>query len=310
MVIFAARTNMNQMPMRADPLVDALARDLSAGAYRSIPRVFLDLLFWIGAAALAILIHRWWFTAGMVFLIGFLPFHDLLVQGHEGTHDLISRNRRVNDFFTWFTLALAGVSAEAHRRFHLDHHHHAHSANDPEYQFFNQVVRGVPGWAYLLIPAFAQIGVNAYGLRPQSPAAARRRIVLELFAGAALHLGIAVLLGWERYLTYVIAPMLSGLYAASVLRSVTEHHGVAEGSVWTNARSIITHPALEFLWSNVNFHLEHHLYPSVPFHALPELRRALAPGFQTHGSNVGIGYCRTAAALLLDPRHIAPRKEN
>jgi fatty acid desaturase len=67
---------------------------------------------------------------------------------------------------------------------------------------------------------------------------------------------------------------LSGLYAASVLRSVTEHHDVTEGSVWTNARSIITHPALEFLWSNVNYHLEHHLYPSVPFHALPELRRA------------------------------------
>ena len=104
--------------------------------------------------------------------------------------------------------------------------------------------------------------------------------------------------------------MLSGLYAASVLRSVTEHHDVTEGSVWRNARSIITHPALEFLWSNVNYHLEHYLYPSVPFHALPELRRALAPEYQTHGSNVETGYCRTAVALLQDPQHIAPRKEN
>jgi fatty acid desaturase len=214
----------------------------------------------------------------------------------------------VNDFFTWFTLALAGISAEAHRRFHLDHHHHAHSANDPEYQFFNQVVRGVPGWAYFLIPAFAQIGVNEYGLRPQSPAATRRRIVLELVEGMALHLGIAVLLGWERYLIYVIAPMLSGLYAASVLRSVTEHHDVTEGSVWTNARSIITHPTLEFLWSNVNYHLEHHLYPSVPFHALPELRRALAPEFKTHGSNVESGYGRTAVALLQVPQHFRRAK--
>jgi fatty acid desaturase len=283
---------------------------LSAESYRSISRIFLDLLFWIGCAALAIYAHRWWFTSGIVFLIGFGPFHDLLVQGHEGTHDLISRDRRVNDSFTWFTLALAGISAEAHRRFHLDHHHHAHSAKDPEYQFFNRVMHGVPGWAYFLIPAFAQIGVNAYGLRRQSPAAIRRRIVMELFAGVALHFGIAILLGWGRYLVFVIAPMLSGLYTASVLRSVTEHHDVTEGSVWTNARSIVTHPALEFLWSNVNYHLEHHLYPSVPFHALPELRRALAHEFQTHGSNLEIGYGRTAAALLQDPQHFALRNNN
>jgi fatty acid desaturase len=300
---------MNKMAMMPDPPVDTLARNLSAQAYRSIPRIFLDLLFWVGAAALAMHFHRWWFTSGAVLLIGFVPFHDLLVQGHEGTHDLISRNRRVNDSFTWFTLALAGISAEAHRRFHLDHHQHAHSSKDPEYQFFNQVVRGVPGWAYLVIPAFAQIGVNAYGLRPQSPAAVRRRIVLELFAGAALHLGIAVLLGGERYLIFVTAPMLSGLYAASVLRSVTEHHDVMEGSIWTNARSIITHPALEYLWSNVNYHLEHHLYPSVPFHALPALRRALAPEFQAHGSKVESGYGRTAVALLRDPQHFSTRKE-
>jgi len=57
--------------------------------------------------------------------------------------------------------------------------------------------------------------------------------------------------------------MLSGLYVASVLRSVTEHHDLAAGDKWTNARSIVTHPVLEFLWSNVNYHLEHHLYSSV-----------------------------------------------
>lgn len=104
--------------------------------------------------------------------------------------------------------------------------------------------------------------------------------------------------------------MLSGLYVASVLRSVTEHHDVTEGNHWTNARSIVTHPALEFFWSNVNYHLEHHLYPAVPYHALPKLRRALALDFQSHRSNVESGYGRTAVTLLRDPRHFAPQKEN
>jgi fatty acid desaturase len=69
----------------------------------------------------------------------------------------------------------------------------------------------------------------------------------------------------------------------------------------------VTHPVIEFLWSNVNYHLEHHLYPSVPYHALPELRRALAADYQAHRSNVESGYGRTALVLLRDPRHFAPK---
>jgi fatty acid desaturase len=294
--------------MAVDLQVDSLAQNLSAKAYRSIPRIFLDLLLWIGTAALAIYVHRWWFTAGSIFVVGFGPFHDLLVQGHEGTHDLISRNRGVNDFFTWFTLALAGISAEAHRRFHLNHHHYAHTYQDPEFQFFDRVVRGVPGWAYFLIPACAQIGVNAYGLQRNMPAGVRRRVVLELCGALLLHVGMVFVLGWQRYLLFVMAPMVTGLYVASVLRSVTEHHDVTEGNQWTNARSIVTHPVIEFLWSNVNYHLEHHLYPSVPFHALPELRRALLADYQAHESNVENGYGRTALILLRDPRHFAPKQ--
>ena len=295
--------------MPSGPQVELLAKTLSRQSYRSIPRIFLDLLLWAGVAGLAIYAHRWWVTVISVFLIGFGPFHDLLVQGHEGTHDLISRNRRVNELFTWFTLALAGISAEAHRRFHLDHHHYAHTEKDPEYQFFNRVLRGVPGWAYFLIPAFAQVAVNLYGLRRESPPNARRRVALELAAGCALHAGSAYLLGLKSYLLFVAAPMLSGLYVASVLRSVTEHHDVVAGDEWTNARSIVTHPILEFLWSNVNYHLEHHLYPSVPYHALPELRRALVPQYLSHGSTLDRGYGHTALTLLRDPRHFAPPQE-
>jgi fatty acid desaturase len=150
--------------------------------------------------------------------------------------------------------------------------------------------------------------VNSYGLQKKMPVQVRTRIVLELAGAAFLHATIAFVLGWRRYLLFVIAPMVTGLYVASVLRSVTEHHDVTEGSQWTNARSIVTHPLIEFLWSNVNYHLEHHLYPSVPYHALPELRRALAVEYQAHQSNVENGYGRTALTLLRDPRHFAPRE--
>ncbi len=34
-------------------------------------------------------------------------------------------------------------------------------------------------------------------------------------------------------------------------------------------------PVLRFLYWNMNYHIEHHLYPNVPFHALPKLREKI-----------------------------------
>ena len=34
-------------------------------------------------------------------------------------------------------------------------------------------------------------------------------------------------------------------------------------------------PALRMLYWNMNYHIEHHLFPQVPFHALPALHEAV-----------------------------------
>jgi hypothetical protein len=65
-----------------------------------------------------------------------------------------------------------------------------------------------------------------------------------------------------------------------------------------------------WLSSNVNHHLEHHLYPSVPYRALPELGRALTADYRAHQSNVQNGYGRAALVLLGDPGTSLPRKQS
>jgi fatty acid desaturase len=213
-------------------------------------------------------------TAAAVFFIGVAPFHDLLILGHEGTHRMISRHRVLNELAGGFALALAGISNTAHRAFHLKHHRQPHTAADPEFQLFERVAPGVPGWAYLLIPAAAAAGIDHYGLRHRRLRAAVAR---ELLAVALLHAALAWALGGWGYLLFVIAPGFTGLFCATVLRSICEHHAVPEGGAWENARSVATGRVVEFFWSNVNYHLEHHLYPGVPYHRLPELRRLLRP---------------------------------
>jgi nitrite reductase/ring-hydroxylating ferredoxin subunit len=42
-----------------------------------------------------------------------------------------------------------------------------------------------------------------------------------------------------------------------------------------NTRTVHMNPVFRFLYLNMNYHVEHHMYPSVPYHALPALHREI-----------------------------------
>ena len=71
---------------------------------------------------------------------------------------------------------------------------------------------------------------------------------------------------------------LPTLYGAALgmFFSTTQHAGLAEDVVdhRLNSRTVYMNPVFRFLYWNMNYHLEHHLFPTVPFHALPRLHQA------------------------------------
>lgn len=229
--------------------------------------------------------------------------HDLLVHGHEGVHRMIARTPLVNEILTWLTHALTGFSGTAYRSFHLDHHKYAHTEKDPEYRMLNAVVAGVPGWAYMAIPLMSHLYVNTYPFRTNAGRVTRRRTVWDLLLMVGLHASIAALIGISNYGLFVLIPIFTSLSAVVVIRSLCEHHGAFSGDRWTNTRTMNTMRVLEILWSNVNYHLEHHLYPFVPFHKLPTVRQLIVETLKTKNSPIGEGYIRTSTKLLVDPNH-------
>ena len=58
-----------------------------------------------------------------------------------------------------------------------------------------------------------------------------------------------------------------------VVYSMTQHAGLAENVLdhRLNCRTVYMNPINRFLYWNMNYHIEHHMYPLVPFHALPAL---------------------------------------
>jgi fatty acid desaturase len=68
---------------------------------------------------------------------------------------------------------------------------------------------------------------------------------------------------------------LARLYGAWLhqIFSLTQHAGLAENvrDHRLNTRTVELNPIFRFLYFNMNYHIEHHMFPMVPFHALPKL---------------------------------------
>jgi len=58
---------------------------------------------------------------------------------------------------------------------------------------------------------------------------------------------------------------------------LTQHAGLADNVLdhRLNTRTIYMNPVLRFLYLDMNYHLEHHMYPMVPFHALAQLHEEI-----------------------------------
>lgn len=75
---------------------------------------------------------------------------------------------------------------------------------------------------------------------------------------------------------YVGLPRLYGCWLA-ILFSLTQHAGLGEDVLdhRLNSRTIDFNRVFRFIYSNMNYHVEHHMFPMVPYHRLPELRREI-----------------------------------
>jgi fatty acid desaturase len=80
------------------------------------------------------------------------------------------------------------------------------------------------------------------------------------------------------------------------LYTVIQHAEMAEDQhdLTKSTRSFTTNWFGDFLYANMSSHLEHHLYPMVPFHALPRLNAALRDQLPAPGR----GLFRTNAEVL------------
>jgi fatty acid desaturase len=211
------------------------------------------------------------------------------------------------------------LTMRAYRRNHFPHHRHLMTDRDPDW-----VRKQTPEWrfpqtrtqlarmlvAYATGVGFLRFVVVAMRL-PKQPKSgvtreeqtfARARVVYLIVVAAS----VTALHGWEAVLLYWFVPYLTWMQLCFHIRSIAEHFAIrGRSGVFAQTRTVLA-TALDRVFlvpKNVGYHLEHHLYPSVPFYRLPELHRTLMsqPAYRdsahvTRGYLRVLGECTTSEA--------------
>jgi Na+-transporting NADH:ubiquinone oxidoreductase subunit F len=94
-----------------------------------------------------------------------------------------------------------------------------------------------------------------------------------------LHLAVVLLaLGLQSWIPVflIILPHFFGTWLM-IVHNTTQHAGLAENVLdhRLNCRTVYMNPVSRFIYWNMNYHVEHHMFPLVPYHTLPRLHELI-----------------------------------
>jgi Na+-transporting NADH:ubiquinone oxidoreductase subunit F len=89
---------------------------------------------------------------------------------------------------------------------------------------------------------------------------------------------IASAIVWQSWIPIFlfVLPQFFGTWLM-IIHNTTQHAGLAENVLdhRLNCRTVYMNPISRFIYWNMNYHVEHHMFPLVPYHALPDLHRVI-----------------------------------
>ena len=99
------------------------------------------------------------------------------------------------------------------------------------------------------------------------------RICVALYALVAV--SAMALQTWIPIFLFIL-PQFFGSWLM-IVHNTTQHAGLAENVLdhRLNCRTVYMNPISRFIYWNMNYHVEHHMFPLVPYHTLPALHQAV-----------------------------------
>jgi fatty acid desaturase len=238
----------------------------------------------------------WWLLMLAVLYAhgAFFSFLSMGVAGHELSHRTVFKSRFWNDFFVWVVALISWGNHVHYRTSHTKHHQFTVYSNlDLEEVLPKQPRRGEWFWGSTLhVPGIFRVLTRTIRLAcgrldgeweqrifPESNPQLRRQLFTVSRAVLLTNVALAAVFIyyklWIMFAIFTFAPFIATVL--SFLCFFPQHAGLQPNvpDFRLCTRTMILHPFVSFLYWQMNYHIEHHMYATVPFYNLKKLRQAM-----------------------------------
>lgn len=252
-----------------------------------------DTLLWFGLIlGSGYLVFLWWGT--WLAILPYIVYSVLYAstsdsRWHESSHGTAFKTDWMNNFLyevsSFMVLRQSTVWRYSHARHHSDT---IIRGRDPEIAVprppdikklvlvFFGISSSIPEWKKLLTHASGKIDPQVATYVPKSEHRTvifKARIYVAIFL---LVIGLSIAYQSILPLMYIGFPTLLGSWLMPVY-GLTQHAGLQENVLdhRLNCRTVYMNRIHRYLYWNMNYHVEHHMFPLVPYHALPRLHELM-----------------------------------
>ncbi len=296
---------------------------------RSDQPAIRDTVLWLGAMAVSGGFGVWlwgtWWCVPFFLIYGVLYGSASDSRWHEAGHGTAFRTRWMNDVVYEIACFMIMRDPTVWRWSHTRHHTDTLIVGrDPEIAAMRppRLIKILVNFVGLTdVPtAFYQMGLHALGKLTTDeatyiPETERHKVYRTARIWLAIY---AATVAACFALGSIIPAMLIGLprfYGAwhFLLTGLTQHAGLAEDALdhRLNSRTVYLNPISRFLYLNMNYHVEHHMFPMVPYHALPALHEEMKHDCPPAYHGFWAAYKEiipTVLRQLFDPTHFVHRR--
>ncbi|WP_238367173.1 fatty acid desaturase family protein [Mesobacterium pallidum] len=262
-------------------------------------------------AAIGIALWPSWWSAPFWLAYGVLYGSAMDSRWHECSHGTAFKTRHYNDWLyqvACFCMIRNPVTWRwSHTRHHTDT---VIVGRDPEIAImrppefarlianFFGIFDAWNGWARMLYNAAGKIHPEEATWIPEQEQHKVVRVARIWVAIYAATIGLALAMGSILPLMVIGLPRLYGAWH-HVMTGLLQHGGLADNVIdhRLNSRTVYMNPVSRFIYWNMNYHVEHHMFPMVPYHQLPALHEAIKHDLPAPNRSIAAGFREMWPAL-------------
>ena len=225
-------------------------------------------------------------------LYGNIFYCKIISIQHETNHETYFKTRALNKFFYHITSLLGGFEAVRWKWSHFHHHTYTIFTHEEVYDYENNSPKPTEPIRFLLnfLPLGPIINIqkirhfthfeiikHSFGIiTPVVNITVPEKEIKKIINSSRLYVGfwLIIILSSIFFKTWlpIIMLILPPFYGNTILMicGMTQHAGLADNvkDHRKSTRTVIMNPFFSFLYSNMEYHIEHHIFPKIPCHNL------------------------------------------